>query len=167
MRFTTGVMRVHPDRRTITLPVVGALRSKESTRHLERLVSVGNTRILSATLSERWGRLFVSFSCIVEAHPHQAPTRDGRAGVDLGLRVLATVAEARAPSPKSPTPLPCGPRSKSVARWDDNSLDAYPAHTATEQRKPSSPGWTAESCTCAERHTTSSPRCWRTPTARS
>ncbi len=106
VRFTTGVMRVHPDRGTITLPVVGALRSKESTRHLERLVSVGKARILSATLSERWGRLFVSFSCIVEAHPHQAPTRDGRAGVDLGLRVLATVADDSGTVTEVPNPAP-------------------------------------------------------------
>lgn len=99
-------MRVHPDRRTITLPVVGQLRSKESTRRLERLVSVGKARILSATLSERWGRLFVSFSCIVEAHPHQAPTRDGRAGVDLGLRVLATVADDSGTVTEVPNPAP-------------------------------------------------------------
>jgi len=56
-------------------------------------VRAGNARILSATLKERWGRLFVSFSCIVEAHPYQPPTRGGRAGVDLGMRVLATIAD--------------------------------------------------------------------------
>jgi putative transposase len=93
VRFTTGVIRVEPDRRTITLPVVRTLHSKENTRRLERLVQAGKARILSATLSERWGRLFVSFSCLVEAHPYQAPTKGGRAGVDLGLRVLATVVD--------------------------------------------------------------------------
>ena len=49
----TGTMRLTPDRRTITLPVVGALRSKENTRRLERLVAAGKARILSDTLSER------------------------------------------------------------------------------------------------------------------
>ncbi len=93
VRFSTGTIRVTPDRRTITLPVVGPLRSKENTRRLERLVGAGKARILSATLTERWGRLFVSFSCIVQAHPYQAPATGGRAGVDLGLRVLATVAD--------------------------------------------------------------------------
>ena len=106
VRFTTGAMRVEPDRRTITLPVVGALRSKESTRRLERLVRVGKARILSATLSERWGRLFVSFSCVVEAHPHQAPTEGGRAGVDLGLRVLATIADDSGTITHVPNPAP-------------------------------------------------------------
>jgi len=41
-----------------------------------------------------------------------------------------------------------------------------PAHTAIERRKPSLPGWTAEPYTCVESPTTSSPRWWRTPTAR-
>jgi len=93
VRFSTGTIRVEPDRRTITLPVVGPLHSLENTRRLERLVTTGKARILSATLSERWGRLFVSFSCLAEAHPYPAPTRGGRAGVDLGLRVLATVVD--------------------------------------------------------------------------
>ncbi len=91
VRFTTGPMRAEPDRRTITLPVVGSLRSKESTRRLERLLALGKARILNATLRERWGRLFISFGCIVEQQ-RSAPAR-GRAGVDLGLRTLATIAD--------------------------------------------------------------------------
>src|SRR3984893_17269649 len=104
VRFTTGVMRVEADRRTITLPVVGALRSKESTRRLERLVAAGRARILNATLRERWGRLFVSFGCIVEQQ-RTAPI-GGRAGVDLGLRVLATIADTDGKIVKVPNPAP-------------------------------------------------------------
>jgi len=106
VRFSTGVLRVEPDRRTITVPVVGTLRSKENTRRLERLVKTGKARILNATLSERWGRLFVSFACIVEAHPYQAPTKGGRAGVDLGLRVLATIADDSGNITEVPNPAP-------------------------------------------------------------
>ncbi len=106
VRFTTGAIRVEPDRRTITLPVVGPLRSKENTRRLERLVTKDKARILSATLSERWGRLFVSFSCLVEARPSQAPSKGGRAGVDLGLRVLATVADDAGTVTSVPNPAP-------------------------------------------------------------
>jgi putative transposase len=95
---------VEPDRRTVTLPAVGALRSKESARRLERLVTAGKARVLNATLSERWGRLFVSFSCVVEAHPYPAPVRGGRAGVDLGLRVLATVADGSGTITQVPNP---------------------------------------------------------------
>ncbi|MHB1525411.1 MAG: IS607 family element RNA-guided endonuclease TnpB [Candidatus Dormibacteria bacterium] len=92
VRFTTGVIRVEPNRRMVTLPVVGTLRSKENTRRLECRLGKGSARILNATLSQRWGRLFVSFGCIVENHPHATPTKE-RAGVDLGMRVLATIAD--------------------------------------------------------------------------
>ena len=93
-RFAAGAVRVEPDRRTITLPVVGALRSMENTRRLERLVRSGKARILNATLKKRWGRLLVSFSCLIEDHPRPAPTNAVRAGVDLGIWVAATIADS-------------------------------------------------------------------------
>ncbi len=105
VRFTTGVIRLEADRRTITLPVVGALRSKENTRRLQRLTAAGKARILNATLRERWGRLFVSFSCIAENNPRPAPGT-GRAGVDLGLRTLATIAGTDGLIVEVPNPAP-------------------------------------------------------------
>lgn len=106
VRFTTGVIRVEPDRRTIVLPVIGRLESKENTRRLERLVSTGRARILNATLTERWGRLFVSFGCIVQQQ-RPTPTRpDTRCGVDLGLRRLATVADTDGNVFEVPNPAP-------------------------------------------------------------
>ena len=107
VRFSTGVMRVEPDRRTITLPVVGALRSMENTRRLEFLVHAGRARNLNATLKDRGGRLFVSLCCLVENHLHPAPTKGGRAEVDLGLRVLATIADSNGDitDVESPAPL--------------------------------------------------------------
>ena len=104
VRFTTGAMRAGADRRTLTLPVVGALRSMESTRRLERLIGAGKARILNATLRERWGRLFVSFGCIVQQQ-RSAPD-GGRAGVDLGLRTLATIADTAGKIVKVPNPAP-------------------------------------------------------------
>jgi putative transposase len=56
VRFTTGAMRLEPDRRHLTVPVIGKLRSKENTRRLERLVVKGRARILSMTLSQCGGR---------------------------------------------------------------------------------------------------------------
>jgi putative transposase len=94
VRFTTGAMRLEPDRRTITLPVIGGLRSKENTRRLQRHLAAGRAHILNMTLSERWGRLFVSIG-----HAMRSPTTPPMvtqpavtAGVDLGVRTLATVA---------------------------------------------------------------------------
>ncbi len=98
VRFSTGTMRFEPDRRTITLPVIGALRSKENTRRVERHLSNGNAHLLSMTLSERWGRLFVSVSYAVRTKivspSGKTPSKpEARAGTDLGLRDLATVAD--------------------------------------------------------------------------
>ena len=94
VRFTTGTMRLEDDRRTITLPVIGALRSKENTRRVQRFLARGDARILNMTVSERWGRLFVSVNYAVRTCAARPVARPGvRAGVDLGLRILATVAD--------------------------------------------------------------------------
>jgi putative transposase len=85
IRFTTGAMRLEPDRRHLTLPVIGRLRSKENTRRLERLLTKGRARVLSMTLAEHGGRLFVSVATIV-AHALRIPSEsDARCGIDLGI----------------------------------------------------------------------------------
>jgi putative transposase len=94
VRFTTGTMRLEIDRHTIVLPRIGPLRAKENTRRLQRQVAAGRAHILNMTLSERWGRLFVSVSYALRA-PETTRTPANptvRAGVDLGMRALATVA---------------------------------------------------------------------------
>jgi len=106
VRFTTGPTRVEPDRRTITLAVVGPLRSKENTQSLERLVTKDKARIVPASLSERWGRLLVSFNCIAEAHPYAGAAKGGQACVDLGLRALATIADGPGNITEVPDPAP-------------------------------------------------------------
>ena len=37
----TGAMRVEPDRRHLTLPVIGTVRTHENTRRVERLIAKG------------------------------------------------------------------------------------------------------------------------------
>jgi len=94
VRFTTGVMRVEDDRRTITVPVIGGLRSKENTRRVQRHLATGRAQILNMTLSQRWGRLFVAV-CYALRTPTISRTvaqPTVRAGVDLGVRTLATIA---------------------------------------------------------------------------
>ena len=94
VRFTTGTMRLDGDRRTITVPVIGPLRSKENTRRVQRHLASGRAQILNITLSQRWGRLFVSIGYAlrtpITARTVTQPTVV--AGVDLGVRTLATVA---------------------------------------------------------------------------
>jgi putative transposase len=94
VRFSTGTMRIEDDRYTITVPVIGGLRSKENTRRVQRHVAGGRAQILHMTLSQRWGRLFVAI-CYGLRTPTTTPTvacPSTRAGMDLGIRTLATVA---------------------------------------------------------------------------
>jgi putative transposase len=85
VRFTTGAMRLEADRRHIIVPVIGRLRAKENTRRLERLVARGRARVLSMTLSQQGGRLFVSVATIVAQAPRMPSQPDGRCGIDLGI----------------------------------------------------------------------------------
>ena len=85
VRFTTGTMRLEPDRRHLTLPVIGTLRCKENTRGLQRLLGKGQARVLSMTLSEHGGRLFVSVATIIAHAPRSPSQPDARCGIDLGI----------------------------------------------------------------------------------
>jgi putative transposase len=90
-RFTTGQIKVLPDRRHIQLPRIGVLRTHESTRKLARRLEQGTARIIAATISRQADRWFVSFTVEVQ---RQIPTGNGKAGVvgvDVGVRHLAVL----------------------------------------------------------------------------
>ncbi len=90
-RFTTGAFGLGADRRHIRLPVIGAVRTAESTRTLARKVEAGSARVRSATLSHQRGRWHVSFSVEID-DIEVAPRTGGRVvGVDLGITQLATL----------------------------------------------------------------------------
>jgi putative transposase len=91
--FTTGAIRVEPDRRHVTLPRTGTVRVHENTRRLQRLIAKGRARILAATVSRRGTRLVVAFRVLIQRPVQPRVTMPGsRVGVDVGVRVLATVA---------------------------------------------------------------------------
>jgi IS605 OrfB family transposase len=93
VRFTTGVIRVEPDRKHVTLPVLGTIKTHESTRKLSRKTDAGKARILSATVRFERGRWFVAFTVDV-ARAEQSPRRpDAVVGVDLGIKTLAVLSE--------------------------------------------------------------------------
>lgn len=106
VKFTTGTMRLTDDRRHVTLPVIGTLRTKENTRYLQRRIAKGDARVLSMTLSlTPTGRLHVSVQYSARTAPVSAPVLPGtRAGVDRGLRVLATVADSEGRVTEFPNP---------------------------------------------------------------
>jgi putative transposase len=105
--FTTGAFRVEPDRRHVTLPRVGTLRVHENTRRLERLLAKGRARILAVTVSRKGTRLTAAFRVLVQRPQQAGVTNPGSTvGVDVGVRVLATVATSdggvieRVPNPR-------------------------------------------------------------------
>jgi putative transposase len=105
--FTTGAIRVEPDRRHVTLPRIGTVRVHENTRRLERLISKGRARILAVTVSRKGTRLVAAFRVLVQRPVQPRVTMPGsRVGVDVGVRVLATVANSdgevieRVPNPR-------------------------------------------------------------------
>jgi putative transposase len=64
VKFTTGIIRLEGDRTYVTLPVLGRIKTHESTRELERKIQAGTARILSATFRLERGRWFVTRSTI-------------------------------------------------------------------------------------------------------
>ncbi len=90
-RFTTGAVGLGRDRRHIQLPVIGVVRTHESTRKLARHVEAGTARIRSATLSWQRGRWHVAFS-VELPDPTPVERTGGRVvGVDLGIKSLAVL----------------------------------------------------------------------------
>jgi putative transposase len=77
VRFTTGVIRVEPGRRHVTLPRLGTIRTHENTRKLQRRLAGGTARILSATVRrDRGGRWHVAFQAEV-GRAAATPARPG------------------------------------------------------------------------------------------
>ena len=105
--FTTGAMRVEPDRRHVTLPVIGTVRTYENTRCIERLIAKGRARVLAISVRRNGTRLDASVRVLLQRpqQPH-VTLPDSRVGIDVGVRRLATVATAdgtvieRVPNPR-------------------------------------------------------------------
>lgn len=112
VRFTTGTIRVEPDRHHATLPRIGRIGTHESTRKLARRVEAGTARILSAALSEdSSGRWSCSFQVLVRRFvsvPGHVSPGEPAVGVDAGVKedsllVIATPdgrEVRRVPAPK-------------------------------------------------------------------
>ena len=81
----TGSIHVFED--SIQLPRLGRLRLKE-----RGYLPTSGVRILSATVSERAGRWFVSVQ-VEEEVPEPRPGRGEPLGVDLGVKTLATCSD--------------------------------------------------------------------------
>ncbi|WP_127497463.1 IS607 family element RNA-guided endonuclease TnpB [Actinoplanes solisilvae] len=91
VRFTTGAIRVEPDRRHVVLPRLGRLKLHESARKLARRLEAGTARILSATVRRDGGRWHVSFTVEVDRAERTPARPDAVIGVDVGIKHLAVL----------------------------------------------------------------------------
>jgi putative transposase len=152
-------MRLEADRRGITLPVIGTLRSKQHTRRVERHVRKGNALTLSMTPLERWARLFVSVQYAVRTPvvcaSNKASSRpDLRAGVDLGLRHVATIVDSEGGIERSEDPKPLRKTLTAQKRAHRELNRRIPGSRVGGKRKPSLLTYTVGPTTPAGRPTT-------------
>ncbi|TYC09220.1 transposase, partial [Micromonospora sp. MP36] len=101
VRFTTGAIRVEPDRKHVVLPRLGRLKLHESARKLARRLEAGTARILSATVRRDGGRWHVAF-CVEVDRAERTPTRPRAViGVDVGITHLAVLSTGEmVPNPR-------------------------------------------------------------------
>jgi IS605 OrfB family transposase len=91
VRFTTGAIRVEPDRKHVVLPRLGRLKLHESARKLARRLEVGTARIMSAAVRRDSGRWHVAFTVEVERADRRPARPDSTVGVDVGITHLAVL----------------------------------------------------------------------------
>jgi len=157
-RFTTGVIRVEPDRHHITLPRLGTIRTHESTRKLARRLEAGIARILSATVRRRGARWFCSFQVIVaaKARPAHAPQSVFPvAGVDVGVVDLLVVAAPDGTQiARIPAPRPLRAAQGRLARLQRQAARRHgPYDPRTDARRVPSRRWRATQARIARLHT--------------
>ncbi|OKI87722.1 IS607 family element RNA-guided endonuclease TnpB [Micromonospora sp. CB01531] len=101
VRFTTGAIRVEPDRQHVVLPRLGRLKLHESARKLARRLEAGTARILSATVRRDGGRWHVAF-CVEVDRAERTPARPRAVvGVDVGITHLAVLSTGKlVPNPR-------------------------------------------------------------------
>jgi putative transposase len=182
VRFTTNPIRLEADRRQLTLPVIGTLRSKENTRRLQRLIAKGRARVLSMTLSEQSGRLCISVATVVAQTPRQPREPSIRCGIDLGIGAdWAVIAHADDTIERVAPPAPwagmqqqrrritrrlsrrvVGSRGHRQARAKLAALDRRAANLRRESIHISPPGWRAATARSWSRTSTLPrwPRAW-------
>lgn len=101
VRYTTGAIRVEPDRKHVVLPRLGRLKIHESARKLARRLDAGTARIMSATVRRDRGRWHVAF-CVEVDRAERTPARPASVvGVDVGIRHLAVLSTGEVvPNPR-------------------------------------------------------------------
>lgn len=130
-RFTTGALGlVGSDRRHVTLPRIGVVRTLESTRKLARHLERGAARIRSATLTAKGERWFVSFSVEITRVDPPPTHPQGVVGVDLGVKALAVLSNGQV----VPNPRHLVQAQRRLRRWQRQASRRVGPDRRTRQR---------------------------------
>jgi putative transposase len=136
-RFTTGTIRLEPDRHHVTLPRLGRLKTHESTRKLARRLEAGTARILSATVICTADRWFVSITVEVQRRTPKRAGIGSVVGVDVGVQHLAVLSTGQVV--RNPRPLDQAQRR---LRWLNRQLARRHGPRAPDgTRRAPSAGW--------------------------
>jgi putative transposase len=160
VRFTTGTIRIEADRRHVTLPRLGAVRTHESTRKLARRIEAGTARILSATVrQDSAGRWHCALQTLVAGKARPAHARRSEhpvVGVDVGVKADSLLVVAapdgvevdRIPAPKSLTAAQS--RLRGLQRRSARQHGPY--DPATRTRRQPSKRWRATQARIGRTH---------------
>ena len=84
--FSTGPLRVNPDRHSVTLPRIGTIKTYENTRELQRKIAKGTARIIRATISRGFNYWHVSFTVYERKRIPETHRNPGSVvGIDMGV----------------------------------------------------------------------------------
>jgi IS605 OrfB family transposase len=136
-RFTTGAIRLEPDRHHVVLPRLGLIRSHESTHKLARRLEAGTARIVSATISCTADRWYVSFTVKVQRRVPESRRVGGLVGMDVGVRHLAVLSTGEA----IPNPRPLDHAQRSLRRLNRQLARRYGPSAPSGNRREPSVGW--------------------------
>jgi putative transposase len=136
-RFTTGPIRVDPDRHHVVLPRIGQIRTHESTRKLARRLEGGTARILAATITCTADRWHVSFTCEVQRRILPRAPTDKVIGVDVGIRHLAVLSTGET----IPNPLPLTQVQQRLQRLNRQLARRHGPRGPNGQGRVPSTGW--------------------------
>jgi IS605 OrfB family transposase len=136
-RFTTGAIRVEPDRHHIVLPRIGRIRTHESTRKLARRLEQSTARILAATITNTGNRWHVSFTVEVQRRIPAHARGCGVVGVDVGIRHLAVLSTSQA----IPNPRPLNQAQQRLRRLNRQLARRHGPRGPDGTRRIPSTGW--------------------------
>ncbi|HEY2957331.1 MAG TPA: IS607 family element RNA-guided endonuclease TnpB [Actinomycetota bacterium] len=136
-RFTTGIIRVEPDRHHVVLPRLGRIRTHESTRKLARRLEAGTARILSVTVSCTADRWYASFTVEVHRRIPEHARACGVVGIDAGVRHLAVLSTGQV----VPNPRPLEQAQRRLRRLNRQLARRHGPRAPDGTRRAPSGGW--------------------------